>query len=295
MSKSSATEGREQESPQLSIIIPARSIQEATPTVVAIAACANFEACEVVLVLDGNVVPETSALHRVFAEARVHIIAVPRSGRIGHLRNIGSSKAKAHYLFFLDSDCRPQVDTITQALAARSRGLVVRGHISFIADNYCSRLDARIREVRYASNPTFAYCPNLLIQAKAFAELGAFAGEFRYGSDGEFAERLKRAGVAVINEPKILVTHDCTDSVAGIFGKWIKYGEGRFLRYQRHPTSGGISKHFPNLFRPHKGVQYNLAVLLCNITRALGLSKALLRSWQQQRRHLDAQKDQSRE
>ncbi len=254
----------------VSIVIAFNDPKKAATFLASAASCADLDSCEFILVSDGCGSPVLSP----FRGVRTTVIEVAKSGHIGYLRNAGVSRARGDHLYFVDCDCEFQADTLSRVLASRAEGLVTKGRIIFFGKSLASCVDALIREKRYSVDPHFPYCPNLLISKALFISLGQFDPSFQYGSDGEFATRVRELGVPVRFDESMVIRHDCENSAKGIFMKWVCYGEGRYARIRKRPERALSNPWFPPLFDRGLGWHYNVAVCLCNVARAFGMSKA---------------------
>lgn len=261
----------------LSIIIPFQSLTIVN-TLKSLSMCIDKDKCEVILVSDGLDWDELDFLKAHYSNLNIEVIISEKCGRIGHLRNLGIRKARTRFFYFVDSDCWLEKDSVTRIIAEMNDNNVIKGKNVFIGRNWMSKLDAQIRDERYESNPTFAYCPNLMIQYSVFEKLGLFNAQCYYGSDGEFAKRISESKIYVHYDEGIILYHDCTDTITGIFKKWMKLGEARYYRYKNEHVENWFSTYFPNLFNHKRGVFYNSAALLCNIGRAIGMFRGWCRN-----------------
>lgn len=258
----------------LSVIIPFRS-ESVIATLNSLSKCEDKEKCEVILVSDGLHGTALNFLGKYHKRLKVKVIVSDKCGRIGLLRNLGIQKANSNCFYFVDSDCWLEKDAVAMVIAAQKKSRVLKGSNVFIGRNWISRLDAQLRDERYESNPKFAYCPNLMVNANVFDQIGLFNSQRTYGSDGEFAKCISESNIEVKYDSKIILYHDCTDSIVGVFRKWMKMGEGRYYRYQNEYVENNLSTYFPYLFNIKRGLPYNLTAFMCDIGRALGM----LRAW----------------
>ncbi|MFW5704454.1 MAG: glycosyltransferase family 2 protein [Nanoarchaeota archaeon] len=229
------------------------------------------EKYEVILVSDGLNNEETKKLKDTYQNKDIKFIETPECNKIGRLRNIGISNSTTENYFFIDSDCYIFQSTLDLMLYYSRKYNIVKGKNIFFGRNYFSMLDANLRDSRYMSDPNFAYCPNLMINKEIFERIGYFDENYFYGSDGEFARRIKENHLNVKFTDKIKVIHDCTDKSFDIFNKWIAYGRGRYKRYRNSSLLERINSFFePNLYDIKKGVTHNVTYSLCLLARGLG-------------------------
>ncbi len=198
--------------------------------------------------------------------------------QIGSLRNAGMQASMSDTFYFVDSDCVLSADSLRRAAASGAANQVTRGPIHFVGKSAIGRLDALLRTERYASDPTFAYCPNLVVRREVFSSIGLFREDFEYGSDGEFARRLHLAHVPVTYNQQLQLTHLAPPTDARVISTWIRYGEGRERRLRTASYREKASALFlPNLFSLSKGVTYNFAVAGCLACRWYGWARSSLR------------------
>lgn len=199
------------------------------------------------------------------------------SNNIGLLRNLAIEKASSDIFYFVDCDCILREDAVSKARESGIMNDVTRGYIEFQGTSKIAQLDALLRQQRYASDLHFAYCPNLVVKRIVFESIGLFNEKFRYGSDGEFAKRLKENGIHCSYNPKIVIIHKSPESDSKIIKRWVQYGEGRRRRFKDSCLSEKIKGLFtPVLFDLSKGVGYNVVVGLCLASRWYGWIKSSL-------------------
>lgn len=262
--------------PALSVVIPFHTDRVVT-TLDSLSVCSDIDGCEVILVSDGVKAELLDDIVSHYSHLTLTIVPASKCGRIGHLRNLGIAEARAACCYFVDSDCSLQSDAVSRVLAAMGSSGVLKGRNVFVGTNWISRLDAQLRDERYQANPQFAYCPNVTVRREVFVWLGAFNSELTYGSDGDFAKRLAEAGIPVMYDRNIVVYHDCTSTFAGVFKKWMNYGEARYYRYRNQKVTNKVGTYFPNLFNLKRGVLYNITALLCDFGRAVGMLRGYYR------------------
>lgn len=258
---------------ELSVIIPF-CCNSVNNTLSSLSKCEAKEKCEIIVVSDGLNGTDLNFLEKYHSKLDLKVVVSDKCGKIGHLRNLGIRRASTNYFYFIDSDCWLEMDAIAKVIATKKKARVLKGRNVFIGRNWISRLDAQLRDERYESNPNFAYCPNLMVQANVFEQLGNFNSQCTYGSDGEFAKRISESEIEVIYEREIVLYHDCTNSFGGVFRKWMKMGEARYYRYQNEYVENKLVTYFPDLFNHKRGFIYNGIALLCDIGRAIGMLKA---------------------
>ncbi len=262
---------------KISIIIPFHK-KTIINTLNSLKKCNKINFCEIVLIGDGI---STKFLDSYLKKSslNIKIFKLKKLGKIGKLRNFGIKKANSEYCCFIDSDCKIDKHFIEKIISNLNKSDIIKGKNVFIGNNRISYYDAMLRRERYNSNPKFAYCPNLIVKKKVFENIGYFNENYYYGSDGEFAKRVEENNVGVIYDDSIVAYHDCTDSFLGVYKKWIKYGRGRYFRYENDNFKKRFSSLYkPVLFKLKNGINYNLVVFLCLTGRWIGMSQSFLKS-----------------
>jgi GT2 family glycosyltransferase len=197
------------------------------------------------------------------------------SNKIGLLRNIGIGSANSEIYYFIDSDCKLEKGAISRAVENGNRNLITRGDIRFVGTTKISNLDALLRQQRYDSDKSFAYCPNLVVTKEVFSKVGMYNKNYFYGSDGEFAKRVRERGVNVAYDPNMILIHQGPTKDSLVLKTWIRYGEGRKKRYKDSSFREKVKALYsPLLFDLSKGVQYNLVVATCLGCRWAGWIKS---------------------
>lgn len=261
--------------PRLSIIIPFTKCESLVLTLESLANCRSIEKCEVIVIGDGVPAHIKEVLESIGYPFDLKVMITDWSGKIGMVRNTGVELSISDTLYFIDSDCCASIDLI-ENINRLDKNRIIRGRIDFFGRTFLSILDAEIRRTRYDLDLEFAYCPNLIVRRSVFDEIGKFDPRFRYGSDGEFALRVRRSERKVFYDHRILIRHDCTASWLEICNRWVNYGEGRFYRIKKHGTRISFSDVFPNLFDYKKSILYNFVFLISNIARAFGFLRGIL-------------------
>lgn len=262
----------------LSIVIPVGNDSKVMRTLDSITNSHHDCKPEIILV-DNNCDPELrQAFHSYNATFPIKVVEEP-SKHIGRLRNKAMEKSEAGVFYFVDSDCVLSPDAIQKAHDYSQEHSVVRGRIEFIGKSRLSTLDAKLRKARYDADATFAYCPNLVVRRKIFDTCGCFNEEFRYGSDGEFARRIRNEKVPVHYAPDMEVTHDGSISNRRVMATWVRYGEGRYRRLKEASLKERVRGLFaPNLFDAGESLSYNIVVTLCLTSRWYGWTKESIKN-----------------
>jgi len=217
----------------------------------------------------------------------LNILSPTRSKHIGRLRNTAIKRSNSPIYYFIDSDCILLPGAIEEAIKSGEHHPVTRGYIEFKGDSKIAQIDAMIRQSRYDSDRSIAYCPNLVVQKNVFDTIGMFKEDYEYGSDGEFAKRLREQGISLSYNPNMRVIHNGPASSRRVIRTWIKYGEGRKRRFRDSSVREKIKALItPNLFDIKKGPAYNLLFLGCLAARWYGWSKVYIQEGWKKRRFI---------
>lgn len=213
-------------------------------------------------------------------KANFDIILVKKySKKIGLLRNTGLKNISSNIIYFIDSDCILEKDAIKQAYKSGIQNLVTRGYIKFQGNkSRISKLDSVLRQQRYDSDKHFAYCPNLVLQKRLFEKIGLYKENYYYGSDGEFAKRIKDSNIDSEYNSFLKLIHLAPIPDSRIIKTWIRYGEGRYKRMRNSSFKEKLKALYqPNLFDFSKSFAYNLVFFSCLCCRWYGWIKAYLK------------------
>lgn len=263
---------------KISIIIPVGNDPRIAQCLQSIEEQSSVENLEVIVV-NNNCDQRVEGIIDQYVNRIPLILVYSSSNNIGLLRNLAIKKASSDTFYFVDSDCILTNGAVLKAMESIVMNDVVRGHIKFKGNSKIAQLDALLRQQRYASDLHFAYCPNLVIKRSVFEFIGLFDENFKYGSDGEFAKRLKDNGIYCSYNPEMVIIHQSPESNSELIKRWIQYGEGRYKRFKNSSLKEKIKGLYTsNLFDKKKGVSYNLVVLSCLACRWYGLVKGAFKN-----------------
>lgn len=203
-------------------------------------------------------------------------IAVGAHGHIGHLRNYGVIQSQAPYIYFIDADCELPISSLHYLANKISFYDITIGDTEFRGVNLISKYEARLRQFRYTSKQ-HAYCPNLLISRKLFNLIGGFNNNFRYGSDGDFSDRLINSGYKIYIDNTIKIVHYCDSSIHQTIRRWILYGYGRHMRYEINKIPWHDRNYFPESPSLIQSIDLKIFTLIHNIARCAGVIFYLLK------------------
>jgi GT2 family glycosyltransferase len=152
---------------------------------------------------------------------------------IPHQRNAGVREATGDPVVFVDAGCIPVRGWLERLVAPvlDGREAVVCGGVSATdgAPHY-ERTRATL-QVDYVED-----CPtlNLAFRRDVFDEVGGFDESFAYGSDVDFAWRVRAAGHRIRFEPDAEVAHDWGGARRQL-RRAFRYGSARAHLYRKHP------------------------------------------------------------
>ena len=167
-----------------------------------------------VIVVDDASTDDSAAVVRRFV---CRLVRLPQQAGAARARNVGAGQARGDILFFIDSDCLVEPDTLGRVLAGYGRsepGVVLggtytprpfdRGFHSFFQSVFIHHC-----ETANLNQPDYLATHALVIKAAEFRKNGGFAEDFLpILEDVEFSHRLRRAGYRLRMDPDIRVRHD---------------------------------------------------------------------------------------
>ncbi|MEK6938443.1 MAG: glycosyltransferase [Nanoarchaeota archaeon] len=261
---------------KISIIIPVGNDSRICQCLQSIEQQLSIDGLEVILI-NNNCDQRVKKIIDQYVD-RIPLVSIDSSSdNIGLLRNLAIKNASSDIFYFVDSDCILRKDAISNAIMSGMMNDVTRGYIEFQGTSRIAQLDALLRQQRYASDLYFAYCPNLVVRRNVFENIGLFNENFKYGSDGEFAKRLRERGINCSYNAEMSIIHRSPELNSEIIKRWVQYGEGRRRRFKYSTLPEKIKGLFtPILFDLSEGVGYNVVVGLCLASRWYGWIKSSL-------------------
>lgn len=161
---------------------------------------------------------------------------VPPAGvatTIPHQRNAGVRAAVGDPVVFIDAGCIPVRGWLARLVAPllAGREAVVCGGVSSMDGAPHYERTRRSLPVDYVED-----CPtlNLAFRRDVFDAVGGFDESFAYGSDIDFAWRVRAAGHRIRFEPDAAVAHDWGGSRRQL-RRAFRYGSARAHLYRKHP------------------------------------------------------------
>jgi len=187
-----------------SIVIPAFNEEHFLPmTIAAVNECALPEIDFEIIVVNNGSTDQTSEVARRYG---VLLLEIDRSF-VGVARNVGARSARGEVLVFLDADCVPSIDWLSNGLKSFQAESCVTGAFVDVPNDacwieraWCSQRKGGRCEVSYINSG------NLFISRALFSELGGFNETLSSGEDYDLCSRAK-THVKIIADDSIKVVH----------------------------------------------------------------------------------------
>lgn len=196
----------------VSVVVPNRNKGQSLFHCLAALGRTDYPSFEVIVVDDGSE-DDSVAVARSFP---CQLITLPVSVGAAEARNIGARQAKGKLLFFLDSDCVVEKDTVGR-LAGISTAL---GPKAIVGGTYTERpydsgffsffqsVFIHYSETR-CNSPDYVATHALAMHAEQFRRSGGFARNFLpILEDVDFSHRMRRLGFRLRMAPGLEVAHD---------------------------------------------------------------------------------------
>jgi GT2 family glycosyltransferase len=284
-----------------SIIVPTRD--RAGPLAACLSALARLDYpggdFEVIVVNDGSRPPDVETASEKDFPARRRWIHLPNNEGPAAARNCGASHARGRYLAFLDDDCLPAPDWLTQLQAAleSAPGSAVGGRVvDGRPEDLCSAANQTILDFVYNYYNTdwrhakFLASGNLAVPADLYRRAGGFNQDYLTSEDREFCARWLESGLGLVYAPEAVVAHYVAAGLGRFWRRHYDFGKGAYQFRGRHSkTSAGrirleppafywrlLWAPFARGFSLH-AVQLSLLVGLSQFASALGFLSARLK------------------
>lgn len=247
---------------------------------------------EVIVVNDGGPPPGVEAASEMGFPSRRRWIHLPENEGPAAARNCGASHARGRYLAFLDDDCRPAPDWLTQlqTVLESAPGSAVGGRVvDGRPEDLCSAANHTILDFVYEyynadrRHATFFASMNLAVPADLYRRTGGFSQEYRASEDRDFCARWLEGGLGLVYAPEAVVVHYGAAGLGRFWRRHYEFGKGAYQFRGRHSkTSAGRIRMAPPAFYwrllwapPARGfsrraVQLSLLVGLSQFASALG-------------------------
>ncbi len=176
-------------------------------------------------------------------------VRLESSGGPGAARNAGAKLARTDLLAFVDSDVEvttqwlvpllahfedEAVEVVAPRVGTRDRGDPIS---AYEANSSPLDLGSEPANVRPGSMVSFVPAAALLVRSEAFAALGGFNPDLRFGEDVDFVWRVEADGGSIRYEPASEVMHLPRSTWAGLLRQRIDYGSSAAELAERHRGS----------------------------------------------------------
>ncbi|HQL93291.1 MAG TPA: glycosyltransferase [Candidatus Hydrogenedentes bacterium] len=236
--------------PRISVVVPSfRPRKELLEQLFSSLAAQSLRDFEVVVVDDGSPDPDY-----VFPDARFRLVRGDRQRGPAACRNAGAAEAAADALFFTDTDCRLEEETLASALGGLERAPVSVGNTLTDVRTPFGGLVAllgfpgggslgfdrvwRVNAEGFAQS--FSSC-NVAIRKAFFQKMGGFDASFPVagGEDTVLARRILDSGGAIWYEKAQRVFHVEKPDLASFLRWQLTRGRGNFHIRRRVPSVRG--------------------------------------------------------
>lgn len=192
---------------KVSIIIPCYNEEKHLPDL--FSSLANLDTAhadfEVILVDNGS----TDDSYEIAKKAEGIKVLSKKEGNIGSLRNFGSKHGNGKIYAFLDADCLPMNDWLTEGCKYLNNDEIgLFGSIPI-----CPQNGTWVEKAWHGKTPSgarnteFICTANMMIKADAFNRVGGFDEVIETGEDYDICQRILAEGFRVIHDSDIKVIH----------------------------------------------------------------------------------------
>lgn len=189
-----------------------------------------------VVVVDNNS-PSLPELNGDFPAVR--LVVEKRKGA-AHARNRGVAETTASYLWFLDADCIPRQDWMSQARQACDLGDIIGGDVEIFDETPAPRSGAEAFETvfafdcqTYVEEMNFAVTANMLTRRDIFHRTGPFKDGVP--EDKEWCQRAVEAGAGIVFAPDLCVSHPSRSDWPALRKKWVRLTKEGFGTASQRP------------------------------------------------------------
>ena len=237
--------------PLISIIIPNFNGASTLRQCLTAATAVNDPDFEIIVVDDGS--QDNSV--EIIKGFPCRLIQLEQQAGASRARNVGAENSHGEILFFTDSDCVVNCDTLSvirRAMAIGSPDVLIGG--TYTLQPYDGRFFSRFQsvfinysETKYLRTPDYLATHALAIDANTFRHSGGFSESFLpILEDVEFSHRMRHAGKQLHIEPQLQVQHifnySLFDSLRNAMRKtkyWVMYS----LRNRDLLSDSGTASH----------------------------------------------------
>ncbi len=186
-------------------------------------------AWEVVVVNDGGV--DVTKIVNEFSSILNVVYVNQENAGPAKARNHGAENAQSDYLAFLDDDCEPTTDWISNIVSVIKPGILIGGKVvNILKDNVYSESCQSLIDYLYTrlddTTDMFFTSNNMCISRADFIKTGGFDPSFHTsaGEDREYCVRAAQAGIRLIHVPEISIGHAHHLNLTSFIRLHFKYG-----------------------------------------------------------------------
>lgn len=263
--------------PFLSVIIPNHNGEKTIGRCLEAALASLYDNFEVIVVDDCS----SDNSREIISGFSCRLIRLEEHGGASKARNKGAADSRGELLFFIDSDCLLQPDTLAKAVSAylkKGPEVVIGGtytRLPYDQHNFFSTFQSvfiHYSETKNPENPDYIATHAMLLPKEIFLKSGGFAEEFMpILEDVEFCHRLKRMGYSLRMDDTILVQHIFNFDL----GKSLRNG----IRKSKYWSIYSIKNKDLLSDSGTASQEFKLNVLVCFINFSLLAVAVLFESW----------------
>ncbi len=227
--------------PAVSVIVPFAGDPESAAALFEALRALEREDRDELIVVDNSLAGSALALAR--EQSGVAVVPATELRSSYHARNVGARRARNDWLLFVDADCHPTRELLSDYFAEPAVEAVgalagavepVGGGGGTVARHARSR--PYLDQGSFLADPrgAFAATANLMVRKAAWAELGGFE-EVRSGGDVDFSWRLQDAGWSIELRRGARVRHRHRETLSALVRQRLRYGAGERWLARRWP------------------------------------------------------------
>lgn len=203
-----------------------------------------------IIIVDNNSTDRSFEIAQNFARIpNITVVNQSQSQSVAATRNKGIKLANGEILAFIDGDCIPELDWLSQGIQCMQdnkvervggriniRPLSAKGSIySLIEALFCYDQESAVNGVGACITP------NLFVKRDVFDKVGVFNETFPEASveDMEFGMRATRLGITLAYADKAIVWHPPRQTFQELWYKSARNGKGTFILCQQNPKWTG--------------------------------------------------------
>jgi glycosyltransferase involved in cell wall biosynthesis len=184
-----------------------------------------------IIVADNNSKVGSEAVSAV-VKNRAKLIVVSEQGA-GPARNGGVAASRGKILAFIDSDCQPHPDWISEGVSALREYDFVGGRVDIVVQDAENMTSAEAFEKvfafdfeNYIKRKGFTGSGNLFCGRNIFEQVGGFRAGV--SEDVDWSHRARAAGFRLGYAPRSIVGHPARQTWEELHGKWVRMNRESF-------------------------------------------------------------------